>query len=106
LIYTHCEEQGYVTGYDFSTAGTTSTRAKKTSGCALALQKKDAQYYATLAPRLIQQLIVDKTINIATLSEDNSICRSIHVILAQIDPATHCPHVALDSTYCITTTAA
>jgi hypothetical protein len=66
------------------------------------LQKKDVKYYATLVPRLIQQLMVDKNINLATLSEDNSICRSIHVILAQIDPATHCPHVANDSTYCIT----
>jgi hypothetical protein len=109
LIDTYCDAQGYDTGYnDFSDPASTANKTTTSrSSCARALQKKDITYYATLAPRLIQQLIVDKNMNsIATLSEDNSICRSIHVILAQIDPATHCPHVALDSTYCITAAAA
>jgi hypothetical protein len=84
----YCDSEGFPTGF-----------FDGRPGCVKSLRRNDLWYFLTLFPRLIWQFL--KSQELGTLSENNSICRSIHIILAQTDPETHCKHVAKNSTYCI-----
>jgi hypothetical protein len=93
LFYDVCDAKGYTTGFSFGSGG------EDVSGCVSELRRLNLKYYAGLPLRLA--LSPFRGGRPQSLSENNAICRSVHVILAQVNPEDHCPHVAKESTYCI-----
>ncbi|KAI9021815.1 hypothetical protein DFJ74DRAFT_768432 [Hyaloraphidium curvatum] len=81
IIQGLCDTQGFQTGYSDSPAPSPQSVAD----CAAFLIAADAAYQG-----------------FSPLSDNTSLCRGLHVVLAQLRPDIHCQHVRKASTVCIT----